>query len=64
MITRWLIQTLASLVGHVDSFLIITIGYYGGPIFIFELTMGFWLLLRGLRAVSHSRAGEGKSVSA
>jgi hypothetical protein len=29
---------------------VVTIGYYGGPIFIFELTMGFWLLLRGLRA--------------
>ncbi len=28
---------------------IVTIGYYGGPIFFFELTMGFWLLLKGLR---------------
>jgi Domain of unknown function (DUF4386) len=28
---------------------VITIVYYGGPIFIFELTMGFWLLLKGLR---------------
>lgn len=28
---------------------IVTIGYYAGPIFIFELTMGFWLLLKGLR---------------
>ncbi len=28
---------------------IVTVGYYGGPIFIFELTMGFWLLLKGLR---------------
>ncbi len=28
---------------------IVTIGYYGGPIFVFELTMGFWLLLKGLR---------------
>jgi hypothetical protein len=27
----------------------ITVSYYGGPIFVFELTMGFWLLLRGLR---------------
>lgn len=26
-----------------------TIGVYGGPIFIFEVTMGFWLLLKGLR---------------
>ena len=28
---------------------IITVGYYGGPIFFFELTMGCWLLLKGLR---------------
>jgi hypothetical protein len=28
---------------------VITITYYGGPIFIFELTMGFWLLFKGLR---------------
>lgn len=28
---------------------IVTVGYYGGPIFIFELTMGFWLLLKGIR---------------
>jgi Domain of unknown function (DUF4386) len=28
---------------------VITISYYGGPIFIFELAMGFWLLLKGLR---------------
>lgn len=28
---------------------VITVVYYGGPIFFFELTMGFWLLLRGLR---------------
>lgn len=27
----------------------VTIAYYGGPIFVFELTMGFWLLLKGLR---------------
>lgn len=35
-----------------------TIGVYGGPIFLFELTMGAWLLLRGLRpdARSVSRA--------
>lgn len=29
---------------------VITITYYGGPIFLFELTMGLWLLLRPLRA--------------
>jgi len=28
---------------------IVTVGVYGGPIFLFELTMGFWLLLKGLR---------------
>lgn len=28
---------------------IVTVGYYGGPIFIFELTMGFWLLFKELR---------------
>ena len=29
---------------------IITVGIYGGPIFLFELTMGFWLLLKPLRS--------------
>jgi hypothetical protein len=28
---------------------VVTIGYYGGPIFVFELTMGFWLLFKELR---------------
>ena len=27
---------------------VVVVGIYGGPIFFFELTMGFWLLLRGL----------------
>lgn len=27
----------------------VTVAYFGGPIFVFELTMGFWLLLTGLR---------------
>src|SRR6266481_1172725 len=27
---------------------VVGVGIYGGPIFFFELTMGFWLLLRGL----------------
>ena len=27
----------------------VPVGIYGAPIFFFELTMGFWLLLRGLR---------------
>jgi hypothetical protein len=28
---------------------VVSIGYFGGPIFLFELTMGFWLLLKGIR---------------
>jgi hypothetical protein len=28
---------------------IATIPYYGGPIFIFELTMGVWLLVKGIK---------------
>jgi hypothetical protein len=28
---------------------VITIGYYGGPIFLFELTIGSWLLISGIR---------------
>jgi hypothetical protein len=28
---------------------VVSVGYYGGPIFFFELTMGFWLLLKRLR---------------
>jgi hypothetical protein len=28
---------------------VITIGYYGGPIFLFELTTGLWLLFKGIR---------------
>jgi hypothetical protein len=28
---------------------VVTVGYYGGPIFVFELTMGFWLLFKELR---------------
>jgi len=31
---------------------VIPIGIYGGPIFLFELTMGLWLLLKGLRPSS------------
>ena len=29
--------------------IVVPVGIYGAPIFLFELTMGFWLLLRGLR---------------
>jgi hypothetical protein len=28
---------------------VVPVEIYGGPIFLFELTMGFWLLLKGLR---------------
>ena len=28
---------------------VITVGIYGGPIFLFELAMGFWLLIKPLR---------------
>jgi len=28
---------------------IITVSYYGGPIFLFELAMGFWLLIKGIQ---------------
>ena len=28
---------------------VITVGYYGGPIFLFELTIGLWLLFKGVR---------------
>jgi hypothetical protein len=32
---------------------VIGVGYYGGPIFLFELTMGLWLLFRGIRQGTH-----------
>ena len=28
---------------------VVTVGYYGGPIFLFELAMGLWLVIQGLR---------------
>jgi hypothetical protein len=28
---------------------VISVGYYGGPIFLFELTIGLWLLFKGVR---------------
>jgi hypothetical protein len=28
---------------------VVPVEIYGGPIFVFELTMGFWLLLKRLR---------------
>jgi len=33
---------------------VITVGYYGGPIFLFELTMGLWLLFKGVRQAGAS----------
>lgn len=27
---------------------VVTVGFYGGPIFLFELTLGLWLVFRGL----------------
>ena len=36
---------------------VITITYYGGPIFLFELTMGFWVLFKGLRQTPAPPAG-------
>lgn len=33
---------------------VVTVAYYGGPIFIFELTMGFWLLFKELRPAPSS----------
>jgi hypothetical protein len=35
---------------------VVGVEIYGGPIFLFELTMGFWLLLRGLRPAAQARA--------
>jgi hypothetical protein len=31
---------------------VVTVNYYGGPIFVFELTMGLWLLVKGLRPLA------------
>lgn len=39
----------------------VTVAYYGGPMFLFELTIGFWLLLKGIRpsgTAGPGRAGE------
>ena len=32
---------------------VVTIGYYTGPIFVFELAMGLWLLFKGIRPRSN-----------
>ncbi len=31
---------------------VVTVGYYAGPIFLFELAMGLWLPIKGLRPAS------------
>ena len=33
---------------------VVSVGIYGGPIFVFELTMGCWLLFRGLQPSTNS----------
>lgn len=38
---------------------VVSVAYYGGPIFVFELTMGIWLLTAGLRPPSPNRAARG-----
>ena len=40
---------------------IVTVNYYGGPIFVFELTMGFSLLRKGLchQTVASTPSGRG-----
>jgi hypothetical protein len=35
---------------------VISIGYYGGPIFLFELTIGLWLLIKSVRPVTLTTA--------
>jgi hypothetical protein len=35
---------------------VISIGYYGGPIFLFELTIGSWLLIRSVRPGTVTRS--------
>jgi len=36
---------------------VINVGYYGGPIFLFELTIGLWLLFKGIRQGTPTRSG-------
>jgi hypothetical protein len=38
---------------------IVTVEYYAAPIFLFEMTMGFWLLLKGLRPAALARPVRG-----
>lgn len=41
---------------------VVPVSIYGAPIFFFELTMGFWLLLRGLRPSGAAPDGVGRST--
>ena len=38
---------------------VISVGYYGGPIFLFELTIGLWLLIKGAGGESRETGGAG-----
>jgi hypothetical protein len=41
----------------------ISVAYYGGPIFIFEVVIGFWLLLKGLPPSGVGKPDEGVRAS-
>ncbi len=41
---------------------VITVGYFGGPIFLFELTIGLWLLFKGVRQGAHYGLSTGMSA--
>jgi hypothetical protein len=41
---------------------VIKVGYYGAPIFLFELTIGLWLLFRGLRGSSLAPVSVSRTV--
>jgi hypothetical protein len=40
---------------------VITIGYYGGPIFLFELIIGSWLVIKSVRLCTTGIMGERKT---
>ena len=50
-VCTWLFFAAVSVTGiaHPELTKVITVGYYGGPIFLFELTIGLWLLFKGVR---------------
>ena len=43
---------------------VVPVQIYGGPIFVFELTMGFWLLLKGIRPTVVERDKVGNHAQA